>query len=326
MKDNLLIIGAGQLGSRHLQALAQLDDKFSIYVLDPSEQSLDVAKQRYQEVAQETSPEVIYVTDMEAIAGLNVAVAIVATNAAVRLGVVKQLIEKLKVDYLVLEKVIFQSAAQLVEAETLLANAGVKTWVNCPRRQFPAYQELAKYCQGAQSVTLEVKGSNWGLGCNAIHFIDLWNYFVGFSSYELDFQANVSVIDSKRPGYKELIGGLSAKSDQHRLALYCEQTESGQVMLDITLIADGERIELSEREGAVRWFNQNGDTVQESPLQILFQSQLSNKVVLDLINNQDCDLTTLTESSILHSEFLRKAAPIFNSSPSIEQEQLVPIT
>ncbi|MCV3262394.1 Gfo/Idh/MocA family oxidoreductase [Vibrio harveyi] len=72
MKDNLLIIGAGQLGSRHLQALAQLDDKFSIYVLDPFEQSLEVAKQRYQEVAQETSPEVTYVTDMEAIAGLNV--------------------------------------------------------------------------------------------------------------------------------------------------------------------------------------------------------------------------------------------------------------
>lgn len=326
MKDNLLIIGAGQLGSRHLQALAQLDDKFSIYVLDPSEQSLDVAKQRYEEVSQETSPEVTYITDMEAIAGLKVEVGIVATNAAVRLGIVKQLVEKLKVKYLILEKVLFQSVVQLVEAEKLLAEASVKTWVNCPRRQFPAYQELVRQYQGAQSVALEVTGRNWGLGCNAIHFIDLWNYLAGFSSYELDFQADVKVINSKRPGYKEIIGGLSAQAGQHKLSLQCDQTESGQVMVDISVVIDGERIELSEREGAVRWLDQNGETVKELPLQILFQSQLSNKVVLDLINKQDCELTSLAISNMLHVEFLRKAAPIFDSSASSELEQLIPIT
>ena len=326
MKDNLLIIGAGQLGSRHLQALAQLDDKFSIYVLDPSEQSLDVAKQRYQEVAQETSPEVTYVTDMEAIAGLNVEVGVVATNAAVRLGIVKQLVEKLTVKYLVLEKVLFQSVAQLVEAEKLLANAGVKTWVNCPRRQFPAYQALVQQYQDAQSIALEVTGSNWGLGCNAIHFIDLWNYLTGFSSYELNFQTDVSVIDSKRPGYKEIIGGLSAQADQHKLTLQCDQEESGQVLLAISVVIDGERLDLSEREGVVRWLDQNGDMVKKSPLQILFQSQLSNKVVLDLINKQDCELTLLATSSMLHAEFLQKAAPIFYPDTSNELEQLVPIT
>lgn len=326
MNYKLLIIGAGQLGSRHLQALAQLNDKFSIYVLDPSKQSLDVAKQRYQEVAQETSPEVTYLTDMEMIAGLNVEVGIVATNAAVRLDIVKQLVEKLKVKYLVLEKVLFQSVAQLVEAERLLANAGVKTWVNCPRRQFRAYQELAKQYQRAQSVALEVTGSNWGLGCNAIHFIDLWNYFVGFSNYELVFQADVSVIDSKRLGYKEIVGGLSAQSEQHKLSLQCDQTENGEVKLDISVTIDGERIELSEREGVVRWLDRDGKTVKESPLQVLFQSQLSNKVVLDLVNKQDCELTLLATSCMLHTELLRKAAPIFDPSTSSELEQLVPIT
>lgn len=326
MKNTLLIIGAGQLGSRHLQALAQIGNKFSIYVLDPSKQSLAVARQRYEEVSQETSPEVTYITDIESIAGLIVEVGIVATNAAVRLGVVKQLVEKLKVKFLVLEKVLFQSVAQLVDAEKLLASAGVKTWVNCPRRQFSAYQELAKQYQGAQSVALEVRGSNWGLGCNAIHFIDLWNYLAGFSDYELDFQTDVNIIDSKRLGYKEIIGGLSAQSDQHKLSLNCEQTENGQVKLDISVIIDGECIELSEREGKVRWLDQEGKVVKESPLQVLFQSQLSNKVVWDLINKQDCDLTSLATSTMLHAEFLRKAAPLFDPSPNNELEQLVPIT
>ena len=45
-----LIIGAGQLGSRHLQGLLKSEIEQVIYVLDPSENSLTVSKQRAQEV------------------------------------------------------------------------------------------------------------------------------------------------------------------------------------------------------------------------------------------------------------------------------------
>ncbi|WP_162062312.1 hypothetical protein [Vibrio taketomensis] len=82
-------------------------------------------------------------------------------------------------------------------------------------------------------------------------------------------------------------------------------------MLDISLIIDGERIELSEREGAIRWLLTDGTIIKELPLQVLFQSQLSNKVVLDLITKQDCELTSLATSIMLHTEFLRKAATLF---------------
>lgn len=43
---NIAIIGAGQLGSRHLQALAQVNADVILHIVDPSEQSLEVSKQR----------------------------------------------------------------------------------------------------------------------------------------------------------------------------------------------------------------------------------------------------------------------------------------
>ncbi|WP_162047391.1 hypothetical protein [Vibrio taketomensis] len=165
-----------------------------------------------------------------------------------------------------------------------------------------------------------------GLACNAIHFIDLWNYFADFSDYTLDFETDVRIIDSKRAGFKEIIGGLSAQSGRHNLSLRCDQEDNGQVVLDISLIIDGERIELSEREGAIRWLLTDGTIIKELPLQVLFQSQLSNKVVLDLITKQDCELTSLATSIMLHTEFLRKAATLFAPSVSSELKQLVPIT
>ena len=46
----ILLIGAGQLGSRHLQGLLKFQKKQFIYVLDRSEDSLTVAKKRAAEI------------------------------------------------------------------------------------------------------------------------------------------------------------------------------------------------------------------------------------------------------------------------------------
>lgn len=328
MEYNLLIVGAGQLGSRHLQALAQLDNKFNIYVLDTSEQSLSIAEQRYLEVAKEHSPRVEYISNINSIKDLDIEVCVVATSAAIRLEVVKQLSQTVSIKYLILEKVLFQSVKQLEEANELLHKKNMKTWVNCPRRQFAAYKEMANKYKDAKSVSLEVHGKNWGLGCNSIHFIDLWNYLTEFSEYTLEFQNNTKVINSKRSGYKEIIGKLIARSSdgQHRLALSCEESNDNQVSVDIFAKIDGERIELAERDGVVRWLDSDGGMSKESPLQVLFQSQLTHKVVLDLIKHDECELTPLTTSTMLHTEFLNKAAQLFISNESCGLEQLVPIT
>ena len=44
----VLVIGAGQLGSRHLQALKLVQNDLSISVVDPFQASLDVAKERFE--------------------------------------------------------------------------------------------------------------------------------------------------------------------------------------------------------------------------------------------------------------------------------------
>ena len=75
-----------------------------------------------------------------------------------------------------------------------------------------------------------------------------------------------------------------------------------------------------------RSLDSDGGMSKESPLQVLFQSQLTHKVVLDLIKHDECELTPLTTSTMLHTEFLNKAAQLFISNESCGLEQLVPIT
>ena len=59
MSATILIAGAGQLGSRYLQGLANCQNNLNIFVLDISEQSLQIAKQRWEQVVKTVSPDTV---------------------------------------------------------------------------------------------------------------------------------------------------------------------------------------------------------------------------------------------------------------------------
>ena len=104
MKINV-VIGAGQLGSRHLQGLLRLTIKQKIFVLEPSEVSLELSKTRANEIPNEH--EIIFSKDWD-ILPQNLDLVIIATGANVRAMLIEKLLPKYKVKNLVLEKILFQ--------------------------------------------------------------------------------------------------------------------------------------------------------------------------------------------------------------------------
>ena len=53
---NIAVIGGGNIGRRHLQALTNLDSSYNLYVVDPFIDALDLSLQMYEEVRKEKSP------------------------------------------------------------------------------------------------------------------------------------------------------------------------------------------------------------------------------------------------------------------------------
>lgn len=48
---NIIIIGAGQLGSRHLQGVLKSTYALNVTVVDPSEESLNTARERAEKIS-----------------------------------------------------------------------------------------------------------------------------------------------------------------------------------------------------------------------------------------------------------------------------------
>lgn len=313
---NFLLIGAGQLGSRHLQALALSDfTDISIQVVEPSTEACKVAQERWDQVAKSEKIKTIeFLPDLSTV-NRSIDFCIVATNANCRLGVIKDLLAHVSVRQLVLEKVLFQSVEQLEEAGQLLSASGAKVWVNCPRRMFPIYQELKKHLAGERTLNLQVHGSNWGLACNAIHFIDLWAMLGGQHDYMLDTSAlDVAVSESKRPGYKEVSGTLSGVSGERRFCL-TSVADDQPSPLSIRIETEHFKIAVGESTGKCTIEEKGTGKEQVLTFSVLYQSQLSNEVGRQLLANGsgNCELTPFNESASLHKPFLKGLLEFFNS-------------
>src|SRR6185295_6672376 len=92
---NIILVGAGQIGSRHLQALTLLKTNAQIDVVDPSRESLDTTRQRFEEAQKNSKArhEVRYSTEISSQLKKSYDFGIIATSSAVRRNSVDQLLK-----------------------------------------------------------------------------------------------------------------------------------------------------------------------------------------------------------------------------------------
>lgn len=305
--NTILLVGAGALGGRHLQSLVahkESDSERHIYVCDPSPAAINLAKQRVEEVDR-ADKVVIYYSNSLNFSINSFDVAIVATSASVRLAVIKDIISVYKIDYFVLEKVLFQSQRALDEARILLNDNAKRVWVNCPRRYFPSYKKLADLYRDNETTHISVSGNLWGMACNSIHFIDLWFFLTGISNYSIDFsRVSPDIFDSKRVGFKEVSGKISCFSASHQLNLACTNDESLPFSINVMIKSNKHTTDINEIKKTVDTIDLFTNINTLDDFFMLNQSEMSGLVVDEILLLGDCSLTEFNESYSIHSAFL----------------------
>ena len=95
----IIIIGAGNIGSRHIQALKSVKTPLKIHVIDPSVKALKISKERYDSIHPDIlNHEISYSRDLN-IQDDQIDIAIIATTSKVRRGVIENLLERFLGDY-----------------------------------------------------------------------------------------------------------------------------------------------------------------------------------------------------------------------------------
>lgn len=321
----ILLIGAGQLGSRHLQGLAHIDIPVSIEVIDPNEASLQIARERFAEI--QANPHIKDITFKTTSSAEHdcIDLAVIATGADVRADVVAALITDKQVRNVIMEKFLFQKEFDFERISVLLRKQQVNAVVNCPRRVYPFYRQLKEILTGEGPINFCVNGSHWGLGCNVIHFLDLFAYLTGDHSVKIDgVSLDTTILESKRPGFVEFIGtvkGTNARGDRFEIS---SSTEPGSPLI-ISVGTGNRKIEIHESAGKALFFDTTSGTERHESFSIPFQSQLTGLIAHEFLMNGTSSLTPYNESAHLHLQILRTFLNHLNNVSS-QQYDYCPIT
>ena len=105
MISNVCVIGAGRIGSRHVQSLGLLNRKINVFVIDPCKDNLDRTKKLFfNNVANRENINIQFYEKLNKFkAPINVS--IISTNSDVRRDVIEQLISINDVENMILEKI-----------------------------------------------------------------------------------------------------------------------------------------------------------------------------------------------------------------------------
>ncbi len=304
---NISIIGAGQLGSRHLQGLAKMQIPCKIEVVDPFAKSLQVAEERFSEIPKNKN--IKKISFFDSINKLNVEqdLVIIATTAEIRLKVLQELLQHSKVKNIILEKVVFQALDEFQIAEELFKKADVSAWVNCVRRVTPSYHEIKKSLQNSPISAFKITlGDFWGLGSNALHFIDCMAFLCECDDYSLDGSGlNSQIKDSKRSGFQEFSGSLIGKfNNQITFELTALLDSDDPVQFEIF----SDKYNITVYETAKQYSVKDNRGVETEPrkeFSIPFQSDLTHITATNILLHKRCDLPFYDESFKLHIPMLK---------------------
>lgn len=309
----ICVVGAGNIGSRHLQALKNIKIPLFIYVIDPSIDSLNTAKERYQTFLNRVNSNhnLDYYKKIEELPR-QIDIAIIATNSDIRANVIKKLLKHSSVKFMVLEKLLFQKKQDYFSIEKLLEKKKCRAFVNCSMRTMPTYYRLKQQIQ-KNPINYFVTGSRYGLITNAIHYIDHMAFLTGSSDFTVDTSfLDPKLIKTKRRDFLELNGTLNVFFRDGSFGSFnCFATGNAPIVVEI--ITPNMRFISKEGERKAYFTKSlNKWAWQETETDIPYQSQMTDKIVKELLTKGTCQLVNYKDSAKIHLTLLESLLKFLN--------------
>ena len=299
----ILLVGSGDVGSRHLQALCKSTEETIIEILENNEKAINVTKNRLNEI--EFSDKKIKLVWKKTIheCSNNSDLVIVATKSPGRVNMIKNLLEKKHTTFLI-EKIVCQSQTEYNMILENMKKYNAIGWVNTRCRYFESYQEIKSRFK-SNPIHLSVTSSFAGLGTSAIHYIDLFNWLTGKNDVILSGKMLLPNILSNKRSEKlvEFSGLINGTSEYGSLSIAHFPEEKVPHIISI-----------SGKEGHVIVDETNEKILNASEkfvdmkFKVDYVSNITTKIVNDIMKTNECLLPTIQDSYHSHVELFQ----IFN--------------
>ena len=212
MAYNVLLIGSGNVGSRHIQGILKSNFNINLHVVEINSLSINVTKKRILEVKSKNK-KIFFHKNLQFKKKI-FDLSIIATNAYGRLNIIKKMLKFKIIKNCIIEKIAFQSLKDYKKSIELLEINGINSWVNCARNYHPVYNLIKRNIIKQKKTLMHIKGNSWNMASNSIHFIELFNYITSRNiNGNYSINKNNVILKSKKSGYLEIKGVFKIFND-----------------------------------------------------------------------------------------------------------------
>ncbi|MAZ79882.1 MAG: hypothetical protein CMD72_03970 [Gammaproteobacteria bacterium] len=305
---NIAIIGCGNIGFRHLESILNINEFKTVYIVDSSKQSLIRCQNLASSINSSYNNINYYSSIKELNSNISLDIAIIASNSSVRAALIKELYSKITPKHLILEKLLFTKISDLTYFLNFFKEYKSKVWVNQWLDSEVKY--LSNLIPKNEKFNLTISGSQWGLCCNSVHFIEWFHAMSLRKKIKITGYNFKNIIEAKRSGYYEIIGSIKASSNTgNTLLLDSDGQNNPDESINIDLLSPSIKISCIWTDDRLigHYVDQEG-TKKQLKEKIEYQSQRTHKVILELINSNKCNLPSYKTSYEQHLLFY----PLFN--------------
>ena len=310
----VLIVGCGELGSRHLQAVASIASVAQIEVVDPRPEALALGQERLAETAQHASPtEVRWLTTLDE-ASPGEGLCIIATRAENRCQLTKTVAHRLGYRLFLLEKMVGQSVSEVEGLAAYSRSEELSIWTNHKARAYPFHLGVKEKLAFEDPVVFSAVGGNHGLATNGVHAADLFAFYDGSDTIKsAGSHVDPVLHPSKRGGELfDLSGtlmGYTDKGGKFTLSYAADHQNSDQFSIST-------RRYRCIVDHLQRWAVESAEESSWVWRSIPFEdrvlvSEMTADFASDILVSGSCSLPTLDQSLVAHRFILNELQPHF---------------
>jgi hypothetical protein len=308
----VLIVGCGEIGSRHLQAVCALPEVAEIEIVDGRSDSLELGRARVAEVS-DRQPHISFrwlpALDEASRSG---DLCIVATRADVRCQVVAEIARRLSYRNFLIEKLVAQSVTDYEELIRVSQNRGLAVWVNCKKRVHGTHVHVKSRLNPEEPLLFSAIGGNHGLVTNGVHAADIFVFYDNASAIRPGVSRIDPVLHRTKRGLFDLSGtvcGYTDKGSSFTLSYAAEHMAPDVFSIcspRYRAIVDDTTKRVFESSAETEWNWEQ--VIVDANWNI---SYMTRSLASDVLTHAKCQLPTLMDCYPAHEFILTQVKPHF---------------
>lgn len=311
-----MVVGCGELGSRHVQAIAALDNIGEVHVVDSREESLALGKRRLREITDQNSSIKFFWHTRADECCVRGDLCIVATQAKGRCAVVKEIAKKCGYKKFLVEKIAAQSREEYQELMRFAAERNFSIWVNCKTRAYGVHRYIKSKLDPKEPIFFSDVGGSHGLANNGVHAADLFAFYDNATAIlPVGARIDPAVFSSKRgPDVFDLGGTLYGRTEKGSdfILSYSSRHAAADV---ITIMSPHGRFLVDHfQKFAYESYPETNWKWMNIPIDENWAvSHMTTAFATDILTKHSCLLPTLHECFPAHQYILTTLLPHFNA-------------